>query len=137
MVSYYNWVRTGRQGRSENLNIMWDDWLNVVTDISDGRMSQCQKYLLYPYLFDNHEKLIVRHVFYFEDIPGSLNELSRILNLDLGTFDSQKFHLKKNRKRKDYREYYTNKQAELVENHFQKYLKYFPYQFDGVNKITS
>jgi hypothetical protein len=97
----------------------------------DG-FSQAQRYLFYPYLFRNG-KWEASQLIYFESIDASLDALARRLNLSFPSFSSANIHHKQNRKSRDYRNYYTDEQAEFVGAHFKELLRYAPYEFDKVN----
>jgi hypothetical protein len=134
MVSFYQWVKVGRYGRSFPKDLNWDDFLVQVCKVDDSNAdwSIAQDYLFYPYLFDENS-FFVDHVFFFEDLQGSFSELKETLELSANDFDKEAYFFKNNRKQRDYRKDYTDDQALFVQNHFSKLLALFPYQFEKIN----
>jgi hypothetical protein len=129
-------VKVGRYGRGFPTNLNWDEFLSRVLSINKSSgMSLAQEYLLYPYIYSEEGVNFLDHVFYFEDLEGSINELTRLLGLKTHAGSDKVYRFKVNKlKEKDYRTYYTDRQAEDVQNHFRKFLSDYPYVFDKVSQ---
>jgi hypothetical protein len=75
-------VEVGRYGRGFPTNLNWDEFLSRVLSINKSSgMSLAQEYLLYPYIYSEEGVNFLDHVFYFEDLEGSINELIILLEL--------------------------------------------------------
>jgi len=134
LVSFYLWEKSGHQGRVSPKDIEWDSWLDSVLRIKEpGKLSLAQEFLLYPYIF-LEGKLGIDQFIYFEDLESSFKNLSDKLGADIKPFTRNSFHFKKSKERKDYRFYFTDTQAEQVENHFRKYLDLIFYKYDEIGK---
>ncbi len=132
VVSFYNWVKIGRYRGEVESNISWEEFLAQALKPRKGKkFSLAQEYLFYPYVFVEG-KCICDHVFCFEDLEASSNELSARLDFEGISFDRSTFAYKISRNVKDYRTYYTDEQAELVGKGFKEFLDEFHYSFDQI-----
>jgi hypothetical protein len=78
--------------------------------------------LFYPYIYSKEDVNFLDHVFYFEDLDFLINELTGLLGLKSRARIDKVYRFKVNKiKEKDYRTYYTDRQAEDVQNHFRKF----------------
>ena len=135
LVSFYHWEKSGQQGRILKKDIEWKSWLSSVlkTDVHN-KLSRAQEFLFYPYIF-LEDKLAIDHFIYYEDLGNSFESLSEKLEVRINPFNQNGFHLKKSKRKLDYRSYFTDQQAAKVEDHFKKYLDVVAYKYDDVGKV--
>lgn len=135
LVSDYEWFRTGRLERSEPLALDWNQWLEQVLQPGQGPggLSPAQHRLFYPYLMVDGQ-WIADHMIFFEAIEDSLKQLGKALDIAMPSFEAAGIHEKKNRKRRDYRSYFSDAQAERVAEHFRTMLARAPYDFDAPDR---
>ena len=135
LVSNYEWLRSGRQGRSAAITENWNEWLNKALSKNEVN-SGVRDYLLYSYVFLS-DRWIANHVIPFECIDDSLSDLGKKLSLPIPSFLKEGLHHKKSRTKLDYRTYYTDVQAERVAEHFKLYLDVVQYEFEGLSRPPS
>lgn len=138
VVSYFEWERSGGQGRKEPICLHWPEWLDekLEPESSDCAVTPAEKFLFYEHLqVDSHP--IDPHYIFFEDIPHSLDSLSARLGLKKDKFENFNLHLKKGARDRDYRSYYTDQQAEKVCRAFHRFLGRTGYSFDLPGKLPA
>jgi len=128
IISRYEWDRAGRNGRGAPLTLDWNEWL----DIHLSKPNQLDSFLM-----ADHCTLAIDGFILFEDIDNSIAEISKSLDVEIPSFYSAGIAEKRMQRKRDYRHYYSDEQAEDVATYHANLLSHVDYQFDGVGKGPS
>ena len=132
IVSFYRWEMSGGLGRWKEKRELWDTWLQEkLTPRSQFEgLSEAQKWLFHDFLFIN-QRFINPFLIRFESIDTSLAELSNATGVLIPSFSKSDFYFKKSTGHEPlhYRQFYSDKQADLVGHRFRDYLRLTQYQF--------
>jgi hypothetical protein len=132
LVSSYKWRQTRRAGAAESYNVSFSEFLSRSLEVGDKGVSEAEEYLFYPYLAGGERA--VETVIPFEDLGASIDQLVANLGLTGKGFEAAGVHEKKVRQGDDYRGWYSDAQARLLESSFSNFLERFNYDFDRPNE---
>lgn len=104
--------------------------LHTFEDYLHWRVSE-DLHLQQEFVTDASGKLIVDYVGRLETIGADFAQICRTIGID-----AQLKHMRKSA-HKDYRSYYTDRTAALVEQHFKQDIERFGYTFDGIAGPTA
>ena len=131
VVSYYEWERSGGQGRTKQVDLPWAAWLaNKLEPAPKGKKISIAEQFLFDDWLNIRGSPVECCFIYFEDIEASLEALASALKLSSDKFSEMPFHFKKAGRVSDYRHYFTDQQAGAVAQAFQGYLQRTGYRYD-------
>ena len=140
LVSWYEWLRASGYQRAPRMDWRFSHWLRDGLGSSQNNLDTMshQYRLFYSHLFTRQAgSLIDVEVLpiHFETISQSIEKIAAELNCWIAPFDKLSIHAKPGNRPRDYRAYYSDSDAELVQDSFSRYLSRFPYKFESVGKI--
>lgn len=136
LVSYYEWERSGGQGRKAPMQHDWSDWFRVKMSPKAELHGVCEadKFLFHDHTHLNNRFLPMIFIV-FEDIDYSLRVLRKRLGLADSRVENMELYLKNSKRSGDYRSYYNDEQAATVERIFNPYIQKLGYSFDQPGRL--
>jgi len=129
LVSSYKWQQGRRGAHSQSAGCSFPDFLTQSLNIGDNGVSIAEEYLFHPYV--SGENWVVDRVIVFEDLSRSIDRVVGEYGMHNIGFSNASIYEKRTRQKEDYRVWYSDADAQSVEECFSSFLSRFRYDFDS------